>query len=90
MQKALGTCPSSSISSSHLLSPYLSGNTGLLITSTPISELQEFFDNFVKRDYLRAGAKAPETVVIGQGALSRDGLPLPNNMEPLLRSLGNL
>ena len=88
MQKALGTDPSSSTSSSHLLTPHLTGNTGLLITSVPLEELTLFLENFVKRDFLRAGSKAPESVVVERGPLIRDGLPLPNNMEPLLRKLG--
>lgn len=78
------------------LSQHLSGNVGLLFTSRSPSDIKEFFDNFVRTDFARAGLKATYDFVVPAGTVySRGGeipveddVPLPHSLETTVRGLG--
>ena len=77
------------------LAPYLSGEVGLLFTSRPATEIENFFTAYAEMDYARAGATAPEDFVIQRGELrTHYGVeggqddPVPMAIEPMLRKLG--
>lgn len=78
------------------LSKHLSGNVGLLFTSRDPESIKEFFDNFVRTDFARAGLRATYDFVVPAGTVySRGGevpveddVPLPHSLETTVRSLG--
>lgn len=86
-----------------LLTPFLSGEVGLLFTNWEPARIEEYFAGFRAWDYARAGTVAGEGFVIpsGSGGLttttssssssSLDGAggdPIPVAIEPTLRKLG--
>jgi mRNA turnover protein 4 len=96
MLHALGsTAETSHLPRTHLLSPYLTGEIGLLFTSRPTAEIESFFANYAALDYARAGVAASHDFVIPRGELrthfgvegGEDDL-IPISQEPHLRKLG--
>ncbi|KAJ3301717.1 hypothetical protein HDV03_000483 [Kappamyces sp. JEL0829] len=89
MAKALGTDEESEyLPSTAQVAARLSGNVGLMFTDAPQDQVLEYFANYSRSDFPRAGAKATATVTISQGPLMRHGMNMPNNMEVQLRKLG--
>ena len=84
MQLALGRTPEDEQSdnlrhvSKHLTGPHV----GLLCTSMPDTEVQEFFQKFQKEDYARGGDVAPREVQVS------DLEQFPVSMMEQLRKLG--
>ena len=60
------------------------GSVGLLFTSRPAKEVEEFFYNFTEDDFARAGFVTPKTVVVTNEMLA----PFPVSMVEQLRQLG--
>ena len=96
MLHALGSSPESAhLPGTHLLSPYMTGEIGLLFTSRSPAEILSYFANHVVVDYARAGTLAPREFVIPPGELRTqydiggdEGDLLPMGVEPTLRKLG--
>ena len=97
MAVALGLTPESEpYPNTSLLSPYLRGDRGLLMSPTPPDEILAFFADFCPADYARAGTVAARTFVLPGGTLySRGGeipaeedVALAHSLEPHLRKLG--
>lgn len=96
MAHALGTTPETAHTDGvEKLSPYLSGEVGLLFTNRTPSEVEDFFSTRTERDYARASTVADEGFTIPFGELTtKYGVeggqddPLPMNVEPTLRKLG--
>jgi len=90
MAKALGvTMEEEYRENLRLIAKELTGDVGLLFTSSSPGEVREYFESFRQRDYARGGTKATETVVIPEGPVYRIADELfPHNMETQLRSLG--
>jgi mRNA turnover protein 4 len=87
--KALGQDPASEYKENlHLLTKYITGDVGLMFTNESVEDVKEFFENFRKPDYARAGNIANQTVVVPAGVLMRGDEPFPGNMDVQLRSLG--
>ena len=76
------------------LSSHLKGNVGLLLTNCPAEKVLEYFQQFQRIDYARAGSVAAETVTLsnsgdGEGPLMLTAEePFPASMEQQLRQLG--
>lgn len=69
----------------------LEGPVGLLFTTSTPDEVQEWFDDYSRDDFARAGGVATSDVILQQGPimLSIDPPePLPHSLEPQLRKLG--
>ena len=96
MLHSLGsTTESAYLPGTQLLSPYLSGEVGLLCTSRPPPEIEAFFATYATLDYARAGTTAPRAFRLEPGPLTtRYGVeggadePIPISEEPRLRKLG--
>jgi mRNA turnover protein 4 len=89
MQKALGLTEEDEISKNgRLISEQLVGNVGLFFTNSNEDFVLDYFEKFVKLDFARGGAICTESFEVKKGALMRNGLNFPNNMEPMLRKLG--
>ncbi|KAJ1653630.1 mRNA turnover and ribosome assembly protein [Dispira simplex] len=91
MAKAFGTTPETEYQpNSMLVSQQLTGDVGLLFTNEQPAKVTQFFQNYVKRDFARAGMIATDTISLAEGPVVRgvDQEPLPPNMEPHLRGLG--
>lgn len=64
------------------------------MTSHPVSETQEWFDDWRKKEYARQGHPATETITLPEGPLltpytaDNNGDPFPHSMDPQLRQLG--
>jgi mRNA turnover protein 4 len=97
MAKALGV----DAASEHLpglaaLSKWLKGDVGLLCTSRPAEEVLEYFEEFGRSDFARAGVHAAYTFTVPAGVVySRGGelpeaedVPLPHSVEVTLRKWG--
>jgi mRNA turnover protein 4 len=97
MAKALGV----DAASEHLpglaqLSKWLKGDVGLLCTSRPAEEVLEYFQEFGRSDFARAGVQAAYTFTVPAGVVySRGGeipvnedVPLPHSVEVTLRKWG--
>jgi mRNA turnover protein 4 len=96
MSKALGSSPEDEYQpSTHLLSKYLVGNVGLLFTNREPSAIKEYFDEFSKTDFARAGTVATRTFVVPAGIVysmggeiaAEDDVPMSHSIEPELRKL---
>ena len=96
MAKALGSSPEDEYQpSTHLLSKYLVGNVGLLFTNREPSAIKEYFDEFSKTDFARAGTVATRTFVVPAGMVysmggeiaAEDDVPMSHSIEPELRKL---
>ena len=96
MLHALGTnAETSYLSGTHLLSPYMAGEIGLLFSSRPPSTIESYFANYASLDYARAGITVPRDFIIPTGELrTHYGVeggqddPVPVSVEPTLRKLG--
>lgn len=97
MAKALGsTIESEAYPHTHLLTPFLRGDRGLLLSSEPPADILSYFDAFHPADFARAGTRATRTFTLPAGTVySRGGeipaeedVPLAHSMEPGLRKLG--
>ena len=65
MQIALGRTPEDEYSENlGKVSKLVTGNVGLLMTSKPNAEVEEYFANFAEDDFARAGAKATRDVTV--------------------------
>jgi len=60
------------------------GSVGLLFTSRPRKEVEEYFANFVEPDFARAGFQAPNAVTVDNSMLE----VFPVSMVEQLRKLG--
>ena len=80
----------------HLLTPHLHNDVGLLFSPKPPSDLLAHFEAFRPADYARAGTVASRSFTLPQGVLYSRGGELPidddvhisHSMEPGLRKLG--
>lgn len=97
MSKALGQTPETAILDNiERLSPYLSGDVGLLLTNRSPEEIFEYFQKMQQADFARAGATAPRDFIIPQGVVYSTGgevprehdVPMEHSIEPELRKLG--
>ncbi|KIK16005.1 hypothetical protein PISMIDRAFT_279695 [Pisolithus microcarpus 441] len=92
MAKALGTTPEEEHRSGlHKLSQHVKGQVGLLFTDSEPQEVIEWFDDFQRPDFARAGNIASRTVVLPVGPVMRRSdppEPFPHNEDPQLRKLG--
>ena len=65
MQIALGRGPEDEHADNlRQVSKLVTGNVGLLVTSKPRDEVEEYFANLVQEDFARAGSEAPRAVEI--------------------------
>ncbi|CAG8976115.1 hypothetical protein HYALB_00002395 [Hymenoscyphus albidus] len=96
MAKALGTTPPESHQeNTHLLSPHLQGNVGLLFTNRPVADIKSYFAALSKTDFARAGTPATREFTIPAGIVysmggeiaEEDDVPLAHSLEPELRKL---
>lgn len=96
MAKALGSTPEDEYQpSTHLLSKYLAGNVGLLFTNREPSAIKEYFTNFAKTDFARAGTEATRSFTVPAGIVYSMGgeideesdIPMAHSLEPELRKL---
>jgi mRNA turnover protein 4 len=96
MAKALGTSPEDEYQpSTHLLSKHLVGNVGLLFTNREASAVIEYFKNFSKTDFARAGTPATRSFTVPAGLVysmggeipAEDDVPMAHSLEPELRKL---
>eukprot|EP00521_Asterionellopsis_glacialis_P009118 CAMPEP_0195286790 /NCGR_PEP_ID=MMETSP0707-20130614/4116_1 /TAXON_ID=33640 /ORGANISM="Asterionellopsis glacialis, Strain CCMP134" /LENGTH=231 /DNA_ID=CAMNT_0040346477 /DNA_START=72 /DNA_END=767 /DNA_ORIENTATION=+ len=61
-----------------------SGSVGLLFTSRPTTEVEEFFDTLVEDDFARAGFESPRDVIVTNEMVSNH----PVSMMEMFRKLG--
>ena len=96
MAKALGSTPEDEYQpSTHLLSKYLVGNVGLLLTNREPSVISEYFETFSETDFARAGTPASRTFTVPAGIVysmggeiaAEDDVPMAHSLEPELRKL---
>ena len=96
MAKALGTSPESAYQENiHKLSPYLTGNVGLIFTDRTPESIIEHFTEASETDYARAGTPATRTFTIPAGIVFSMGgeipeendVPMSHSLEPELRRL---
>lgn len=85
LQLALGRTAENEIADNiHKVSERLIGQCGLLLTSQPHKEVEEWFNNFREPNYARAGFVATETVILTENDLDE----FSHTMEPQFRRLG--
>ena len=86
LQVALGRTPEDEYSDNlRQVSKLISGGSiGLLFSSRPRAEVEEYFENFVEPDFARAGFEAPESVFVDNTMLEN----FPVSMVEQLRKLG--
>jgi mRNA turnover protein 4 len=85
LQLALGrTTEDEYMDNLHRISKLLKGEVGLLFTTLPHARITQYFDQFCKVDYARAGTKASRDVVVTNTDLSA----FPSSMLEPLRKLG--
>jgi mRNA turnover protein 4 len=85
LQLALGrTTEDEYVDNVHRISKLLKGEVGLLLTNLPHARITQYFDDFCKVDYARAGTKAGRDVVVTNADLSA----FPSSMLEPLRKLG--
>lgn len=96
MAHALGSTPETEHAPGlRFLTPYMTGEVGLLLTRRAPEDIERYFANFTSLDFARAGTKAARGFVIPRGELRTsfgvDGGaddPIPIGVEPTLRKLG--
>lgn len=97
MAKALGQTDSEEYQPGFSkLSPYLTGNVGLLFTNRAANEVLGYFENLSEVDFARAGVKANRDFVIPEGVVYSTGgeqpadsdVPLPHSVEITVRKWG--
>lgn len=97
MSKALGQTPETALLDNiNQLTPYISGDVGLLLTNRAPQEVFEFFERIQQADFARAGAVATRDFIIPQGVVystagevpRENDVPLEHSIEPELRKLG--
>jgi mRNA turnover protein 4 len=85
MQIALGRTEEDEYSENlRHVSKLITGNVGLLSTSKPSKEVEEYFANFAEDDYARAGAKATRQVNVNNEMLYK----FPSSMVDQFRKMG--
>jgi mRNA turnover protein 4 len=85
MQIALGRTPEDEYSENlRHVSKLITGNVGLLMTSKPSSDVEEYFANFAEDDFARAGAEATRVVTINNEMLYK----FPSSMVEQFRKMG--
>ena len=85
MQIALGRTSEDEYSENlRHVSKLITGNVGLLMTSKPASEVEEYFANFAEDDYARAGAEATREVIVNNEMLYN----FPSSMVEQFRKMG--
>ena len=96
MAKALGSTPDEEYQvNTHKLSKFLVGNVGLLFTNREPSDITEYFANFSKTDFARAGTEATREFTVPAGIVYSTGgetaveedVPMAHSLEPELRKL---
>ncbi|KAG9248952.1 ribosomal protein L10-domain-containing protein [Calycina marina] len=96
MAKALGLTPAEAhAEGTHLLSPHLHGDKGLLFTNREPSAIATYFASLAKTDYARSGTAATRTFTIPSGKVyslggemtAEDDVPMAHSLEPELRKL---
>jgi len=97
MAKALGLDPANEhLPNLSALTPYLTGNVGLLFTSRTPSAILDHFAAYTQTDYARAGIPATQTFTIPPGVVysrggelaAEDDVPLPHSLEVTVRKWG--
>lgn len=92
MAKALGTDPESEVRPGlSEMAKRLAGPVGVLFTTSPPSEVQQWFQDHGRDDFARSGSSATQTIVLEQGPVMIAIDPpeqLPHSLEPQLRALG--
>jgi len=71
---------------SHMLTEYLKGDCGLLMTNKSKEEILKFFDEYSTEEYAKAGTIANRTLILRKGF--EDLKQFSHSMEPYLRKLG--
>lgn len=98
MAKAIGTSPAEEyLDNLHSLSKLLKGTVGLLCTSHPPELVQEWFANYSKTDFARAGTVSPIEFIVPAGAVYSRGGQIPGDddvllshtLEPSVRAMGS-
>lgn len=85
MQIALGKTPEDEYADNlRHVAKLTSGSVGLLVTSMPQQEVEDYFENLVEPDFARAGCKASQTVAVTNEMLSTH----PVSMVEQFRKLG--
>ena len=86
LQVALGRTPEDEYSDNlRKVSKLISGGSvGLLFSSRPRAEVEEYFENFVEPDFARAGFEAPKNIFVDNSMLEN----FPVSMVEQLRKLG--
>jgi len=96
MAKALGSTPEDEYQpNTSQLSKHLAGNVGLLFTNRTPEQVTEYFSNFSKTDFARAGTAAtrlftvPAGIVYSMGGeiAAEDDVVMAHSLEPELRKL---
>ena len=97
MAKALGSSPEDEAApGTHLISPHLSGDVGLLFTSRPPASVLGYFNSFSRNSFARSGTTASRSFTIPAGTVyslagaipATEDVPLAHSLEPILRKLG--
>ncbi|KAL9091973.1 MAG: hypothetical protein Q9159_001118 [Coniocarpon cinnabarinum] len=97
MAKALGHTPAEeSQPGSHALTPYMTGDAGLLFSEETSTEVLSFCAEFRELDFARSGTVATRSFTIPEGVVYATGGEIPSEMdeplahsvEPQVRSLG--
>lgn len=85
MQIALGRTPEEEYGENlRAMTKYVTGSVGLLVTSKPRDEVQEYFANLQEDDFARAGSLSPREVIVTNEMLYN----FPVSMIDLFRKLG--
>ncbi|KAF7768228.1 hypothetical protein Agabi119p4_7471 [Agaricus bisporus var. burnettii] len=93
MAKALGLTPEEErCTGIHKLAKHIKGQVGIMFTDSEPQEVIDWFADFQRPDFGRAGNKASRTVILPAGPVMRTYSdppePFPHNEEPQLRKLG--
>lgn len=97
MAKALGATREEEYKENlHELAALVKGTVGLLCTQHPPELVREWFDEYRKTDFARAGTVSPVTFTLPEGTVytrgglipAEDDVKLTHIMEPTLRQLG--
>ncbi|EEH40521.1 mRNA turnover protein MRT4 [Paracoccidioides lutzii Pb01] len=97
MAVALGNTPETACAPNlNQLTPFLTGNVGLLFTSRSPQSVLHFFNSFHPTDFARAGTVTTRSFTIPSGIVYSQGgevpadqdQPISHTIEPMLRKLG--